>query len=223
MAATGHRFEDAEVDSLKELEQFLTPETRKDIRIQAISQVLGLTGTPGGQRLFVSCPSLLKCTVQLLFDQSPAVANNAHLALVNLTNNDEVVGAILKMDVVKRLVDALVNPDFVFADQVCASLSNLTRTAAGSKAVLTCLVDCDENRLSKLVNICCVVDYNSKAKLHYVATILSNITQLRDARALLLDGKHLLRLMPLVHFENSVIRRGGIVGLLRNLCFETGI
>lgn len=31
------------------------------------------------------------------------------------------------------------------------------------------------------------------------------------------------RLIPFVKYENSIVRRGGIIGLIRNICFDTSL
>lgn len=45
----------------------------------------------------------------------------------------------------------------------------------------------DEVGLAQLVEIFCTEGYNKKAKLNYLAPLLSNLTQLPEARSYILD------------------------------------
>ncbi len=70
----------------------------------------------------------------------------------------------------------------------------------------------------------CRENYNAHAQLHYLGPVLSNLTQIKDARLALLDRDHYViqRLLPFTEYAQSLVRRGGIVGALKNCCFETG-
>lgn len=211
-------------DPLSELEQFLDRRTRLDVRLQAVNQVLGFTGSSDGQSIFLKRPSILDKLVELLFDDSTAIARDANLSLVNLTANDDISIELARRKTTKRLIDALVDKDNVFLTHICMSVSNITRTEEGSRAVFVCLSSPDKGTFLQLVNTYCQVESEHGAMMHYVATIFSNLTQLKDARALFLDKSTALlqRLMPFAHFDGSAVRRRGTVGLLRNLCFESG-
>uniref|UniRef100_A0A8C7X6P6 Protein HGH1 N-terminal domain-containing protein n=1 Tax=Oryzias sinensis TaxID=183150 RepID=A0A8C7X6P6_9TELE len=76
--------------------------------------------------------------------------------------------------------------------------------------------------LAKLVDIFCAEAYNAKANLHYLGPLLSNLTQLPEARHTLMDRDRCVfqRLLPFTQYQASVIRRGGVVGTLRNCCFD---
>lgn len=41
--------------------------------------------------------------------------------------------------------------------------------------------------VAQLVEIFCTEGYNKKAKLHYLSTLLSNLTQLPEARSYMMD------------------------------------
>ena len=211
-------------DVLAELEEFLSPTTRLDVRIQAVNQVLGLTGVTEGQQIFLQRPSFLKALSDLIFDSSKIVARDAFLAIVNLTANEKLVGAFLKCEAASKLLDMMLDPAYPYADHACMSVSNITRTGDGSRFMLAQLVEGGSVKMAKLVDALCVINYNPNAKLNYIATIFSNLTQLKESRILFLDktGSFLQRLLPFTHYKDSAVRRGGIVGLVRNLCFESG-
>ncbi|XP_012578320.1 PREDICTED: protein HGH1 homolog, partial [Condylura cristata] len=74
----------------------------------------------------------------------------------------------------------------------------------------------------RLVRALCTPGYNARAPLHYLGPTLSNLSQLPAARAFLLDPDRCVvpRLLPLTQCSASSVRRGGVVGTLRNCCFE---
>ena len=71
----------------------------------------------------------------------------------------------------------------------------------------------------KLMQVFCRENYNKFAKLHYLGPLLSNLTQIKDARLALLDKEHYViqRLLPYTEYADSLVRRGGIVGALKKL------
>ncbi|KFO30635.1 Protein FAM203A [Fukomys damarensis] len=76
--------------------------------------------------------------------------------------------------------------------------------------------------LERLVCALCTSGYNARAPLHYLGPLLSNLSQQPAARAYLLDPDRCViqRLLPLTQYSDSSLRRGGVVGTLRNCCFE---
>lgn len=79
-----------------------------------------------------------------------------------------------------------------------------------------------DSGLERLVRALCTPGYNARAPLHYLAPLLSNVSQRPAARAFLLDPDRCVvqRLLPLTQYPDSSVRRGGVVGTLRNCCFE---
>ncbi|NWI69082.1 HGH1 protein, partial [Todus mexicanus] len=58
----------------------------------------------------------------------------------------------------------------------------------------------------------------------HLGPLLCNLTQLAEARRQLLDRsrRSVQRLLPLVQCRDSVAQRRGVVGALRNCCFQYG-
>ena len=103
-------------------------------------------------------------------------------------------------------------------------MSNLSRSEPGSVALLRALTEEDAKvTLYQLVDILGRIGYNKNADYHYLATVFSNMSQLQAARLLFLDREKCIipRLLPYTQSE-SLTKRGGVVGLLRNLCFQVG-
>ena len=218
--------------NLEDLMGFLTLDSpRLDLKSTALEYVVGLTASKDGQQLIRTNQRLISLLLNLTKESQPLIARDAHLALVNLSGVDNIVEVLLGLDVISDFLKRVVDPKWIHADQVCMILSNLTRSEKGSEDFVKVIthhgVETDVGScptLYQLVDIFDRVGYNKKADFHYLATIFSNITQMPAARQLFLDRSKCIipRLLPYTQFEGSIVRKGGVVGLLRNLCFEVG-
>ena len=209
------------MDEVSQLASFLKKDARVDLKVSALSYVLGLTGSPDGlDCIYAHKEILLPALLELTEDESHAIANDSYLALVNLAANSRLARELVLLHVTPKLLTLLLDPKCT--DHVSMILSNLTRSNEGSKAVLEVLQSDNSNvQLHQLVGLFCT---NRTTKFHYMATVFSNISQLPSGRRLFLNPQQciLQRLLPFMSYQDSLVRRGGIVGLVRNLCFETG-
>ncbi|KAM9361913.1 protein HGH1 homolog [Symphorus nematophorus] len=204
-----------------ELLSFLTPATRPDIKGQATGYLLGLSGNRDGCRFLRSKPDLLAALFALTSDPSVAIAKDSYHILINLSA-DETLHQVLVSDVkvlpvsLKKLLD----PEYLFADQICTILSNLTRHDKTCKTVFKVIQE--GAGVAQLVEIFCTEGYNKNAKLHYLGPLLSNLTQLPEARNYMMDKDRCViqRLLPFTQYQASAVRRGGVIGTLRNCCFD---
>jgi hypothetical protein len=227
-------------DQLQDLFSFLSLDSRVDLKTIALDYILGLTGSDGGRAMIKASPPVIRLLLQLTSDkQQAAISKDANLILLNLSSSGDVAEVMLDLDVVPILLVYLVNPEYAHSDAVCMTLSNLTQSEKGSELFLTAIMKSEHSAtastptsaaaaavpsLYQLVDIFDRKGYNKHANFHYLATVFLNITQLSLARQLFLDRKKCIlpRLIPYTQFYESEIRRGGIAGLLRNLCFEVG-
>ncbi|XP_059185879.1 protein HGH1 homolog [Centropristis striata] len=204
-----------------ELLSFLSPDTRPDVKGHTTEYLLGLSGHRDGCRFLRSKPDLLAALFALTSDPSVAVAKDCYHVLINLST-DETLHQVLVSDVkiVPVLLKKLQDPDYLFSDQICAVLSNLTRHLKTCRTVFPVLQE--ELGLAQLVEIFCTEGFNQKAKLHYLSPLLSNLTQLPEARSYMMDRERCVvqRLLPFTQYQASVVRRGGVIGTLRNCCFD---
>ena len=232
-------------EQLQELFSFLSLGSRLDLKTIALDYVLGLTGSEDGRAVIKSSAPVIKLMLQLTSDQQPLIAKDANLVLLNLSSSKEAAEIMLDSDIIPKFLSHLVNPEYAHSDAACMTLSNLTQGERGSELFLTAvmkskLAETEESSnassassdassiaapsLYQLVDIFDRKEYKKKANFHYLATVFLNITQLSLARQLFLDRKKCIlpRLLPYTQYYESEIRRGGIVGLLRNICFEVG-
>ncbi|XP_026461779.1 protein HGH1 homolog [Ctenocephalides felis] len=226
------------MESLKEILQFLDINARLDLKQVALTHVLSLTGSPEGLSLITSLKELLLALLKLTNDPSDVIAKDAALCLINISASEN--GSVCLMETMKHdLVDQglknILNNDSKLADPFCMILNNISRKPAQAQEIidLMCKSTDDENECSeiyfhnieKLMKCYTDVNYNKFAKLHYLGALFSNLTQCPMGRAVFIrEDKFLLEsLLPFISFEGSFIRRGGAIGLLKNLCFDKSI
>ncbi|XP_067855608.1 LOW QUALITY PROTEIN: protein HGH1 homolog [Heptranchias perlo] len=207
----------------RELLGFLTLETRADLKGQAVEYVLGLTGSQEGCRFLGQSPDVLKALSTLTKDASRAVAKDCYFALVNLSADASARGPLARdANLVPTLLRNLWDPEYDFSDQICSILSNLSRGEQTCREVFGAIQSEGDGGLAKIVEIFCTDGYNKKVALHYLGPLLSNLTQLPETRQFVLDKDRCVvqRLLPYTQYEGSSVRRGGVVGTLRNCCFD---
>lgn len=101
-------------------------------------------------------------------------------------------------------------------------LSNLSRHESLVETVLD-TIEGTEETIHRLVTCFTMISYNKKgAKLGYLGPIFSNLSQHHRGRQLICNQVALLqRILPFTNHEEDVIRRGGAVGLVKNVCFDS--
>lgn len=111
-------------------------------------------------------------------------------------------------------------------DPLLSILSNITRHESLVEGVLFSLLEIDENFLDRLVATFTKIEFNKhNQNLNYLAAVFSNLSQTSTFRSLVAKSQTRLlpRLLPFIYHESSLIRRGGIVGLLKNICFDSSL
>lgn len=209
-----------------ELLPFLAPGARADLQAAAVQHVLALTGTGSGRALLAGQAALLRALVELAVAPTPGPSRDASRALVNLAADPSLHPPLLAADpeLPARLLRCVLNPQWPWAEEASAVLANLSREPAPCAALMEKLMAAEPERLGleRLVQALCVPNYNAAAPLHYLGPLLSNLSQQAEVRAFLLDPDRCVvqRLLPLTQYTDSSVRRGGVVGTLRNCCFE---
>ncbi|KAE8600056.1 hypothetical protein XENTR_v10017454 [Xenopus tropicalis] len=203
-----------------ELLSFLKPETRADVRAQALEYILGVSGSPEGRQSLCAEPRLLCALLDLSTEQSPHVAQDAHHVLVNLTSDCAAHRALLAHvpTLLPSMLSRLRDPGCPFADSICTALCNLSREEETCQSFLRSLT---QEGMCQLLDMLCAPKYNPRASLDYLGPLLCNLTQLPEGRHFILDRNRCVvqRLLPYLQ-SGSTVRRGGIVGTLRNCCFS---
>lgn len=206
----------------KELLTFLTLEMRPDVKGQATEYILGLTANKDGCRYLRTKPDFLKALLTLTADKSVAIVKDCYHALINLSADETLHEPLVKeVDILPTLFQNLLDPEYMLSDRICTILTNLSRHERTCKEVFRVMQEQDIG-LAKLVEIFCTEGFNKTASLHYLGPLLSNLTQLPETRQFILDKERCViqRLLPYTQYEESTVRRGGVVGTLRNCCFD---
>jgi len=211
---------------LEELGQFLTKETRIDIKTVALQHVLGMTANKEGLKTLSEVPSIFANLLQLLDDQTHGVAKEAALSLVNISSDPSYAKDLLQSNqmtnLVKVLYDKIHDENSKIADAATMILSNLTRDIVSCSTVLERLEE-HNIEIERIVFILCQEGYNKHgANLRYLAPVLSNLSQLPEVRRKILDKEQCIiqRLLTFTEYSESNVKKGGVIGTLRNCCFE---
>jgi len=223
-----------------EILQFLTLTSPLPPKSAALEYFLGLSTSPEGASLILSSNEgrVISSILVLTFaDKSAPVVESCLKILINLTaDDDDVAWSLLNLpshaDLPKRLVKVVIDRKHVFADKACAILCNVTRSIRCSTRMAEVISkesssssseDASETvSMHNLVIAMTTENYNEFANLHFLAPFISNLTQVKAVRNFVMDEKRCViqRLLPFMNYEKSPERRGGVIGILRNCCFD---
>lgn len=209
---------------LTDLFGHLSPDSREDVKLLALNYVLGLTGTEEGMKFVKDHPKLLEIVAKLTSYKLPDVQKDSYTFLLNASTSSPVAEKLLELEIYEDILPRILDKSCKYADRLAMLLSNLTRMDQGGKKCLKVIENSKEYSLEKLFEILCTDRYNENVDLDYLAAFLSNMSRLEPVRMVVLDSKSGLiqRLMPYINYPRSVVRRKGVVGILRNCCFEYG-
>jgi hypothetical protein len=211
---------------LQELAQFLHINQRSDLKTVAVQHVLGMTGNKEGLAAISEVPSISGNILQLLNDKDPMIAQDAALALINISSDPSVAKSMLQSNqmtgLVKTLYEKIKDEECKIADAATMIFSNLTRDLVSCSSVWDSLKE-HGIHMERIVFLLCQEDYNKHgANLRYLATVLSNLSQLSPVRKNILDKEQCIiqRLLPFTEYTGNIVKKGGVIGTLRNCCFE---
>ncbi|KAK6491306.1 protein HGH1-like protein [Huso huso] len=186
----------------KDLLNFLKLDTRPDLKGQATEYILGLTGNKDSCRYLGSKPAFLKALLTLTRDPSVAIVKDCYHTLINLSADTTAHEALIKeANALPPLLHNLLDPGYLFADQICTILTNLSRNKETCREVFRAIQD-EGVGLARIVEVFCTEGYNEKASLHYLGPLLSNLTQLPEARHFILDKDRLV--YSALHYTHTV-------------------
>jgi hypothetical protein len=224
------------MELLNELVGFVESNDRLDVKSLALHHILSLTGNIESRHLLLTHPKLLDVLTQLAFDESQqkAISKDAFFSLINLAADELDAHKMLqaKKNLVSNLLNYILNAESKFSDTACAVLSNLSRGKTNSELIFNTYFasgrDDDDSavattNLDKLLQVFCTENFNKTNRLDYLAPFICNLTQLEAAQERILNDSLILqRLLPYTTYKRSMIRRGGIVGAIKNCCFNYG-
>lgn len=206
------------------------------VRSQAVSTALSLTGTAEGRDLLLK--SEIPSTLCRLVGDLSGSAENAVKSLVNLSADGELMQSMLKDGMISKLMESLRDSDCAWKRYVVMLLANLSQTDEGCIQLMqlndtaATLKGLHLRRLIQYfvgpVAVPPGCRYTPTAEsdavwdpYEYCGDILANATRLEDARRILLEPER--RILPVLFpqlLSPSMVRRRGAAATLRNCCFE---
>lgn len=169
--------------------------------------------------------------MQLTGDPLDVVAKDACHLLVNLSADETGAKKLLESCPISSEINGLLqlcikqilDPASTMSDLFSHTLSNLTRPESLIEKICDDLIKINAN-FEKFVACFTKPDFNSeKQNLDYLAAIFSHISQCHKGRELIChrESRLIQRLLPFISYGKSLIRRQGIAGLMKNICFDS--
>lgn len=207
---------------LEELISFLSSPSPQ-ITKAAVDIVRGLTGSDDGLHSLANHSKAVIHSLSRLLTAPKEVSEAAAEALVNLSQDSNLTDEMVRMKLVETAMDVLYKPDCCIIRLIVMLLVNLTQLDSGTASLLQS--EDDKVRglyVMKLVRSFCRATHESNDDaFEHVGSILVNITKQRAGRELLLDPKRGLLKQIIRQFDsNSLLRKKGVSGTVRNCCFE---
>ncbi|KAM9573706.1 LOW QUALITY PROTEIN: protein HGH1 homolog [Guaruba guarouba] len=195
----------AEEEAAAALEALLGPGAGAASRAGAAAAALSLSGSAAGRRLLAARPALLGALLALAAAPGAEPSGAARRCLLNVSAEAAARGALLPA--LPALLPLL--PD----GAVCGLLANLSRERGAARAVLRALGSRWDALLQELAR---------PRPPPELGPLLCNLSQVPEGRRRLLDRSRcaVQRLLPFTQYRDSTEHRRGIVGALRNCCFE---
>jgi hypothetical protein len=203
------------------------------VRKGAVEAVMGLTASEDGRALLRT--TKIATQLRRLIGDMPSVSRMAITAMINISADAEMMDQLLKQGMVGSLMESLRDDDCTHKRLVVMLLSNLSQTGEGCDQLLgktegaSALVGLHLRRLiqwfaasSALAAHVPDENGNEADTFEFVACILQNLTQLPEARRIILEPERgiLPALMKQLR-SPSVIRRRGTAAGIRNCLFES--
>ncbi|XP_024519146.1 protein HGH1 homolog isoform X2 [Selaginella moellendorffii] len=208
-------------EELDELLMFLSSPA-PNLRKAAVDIIEGLTGSDEGiAKLSTKLSILLPALVQLLAGNK-LVAKPAAGALVNLSQDQEVGEMLLELGAVAGAMDQIGKQGQDVDKLMVMLLVNLTTLEPGARLL------CEEGdeklkglHMSRLVRLFSRTPEEGDDAYEHVGAILVNVSRTDLGRKLMLDTKRGLLKQVLRQCDSkSLVRRRGVIGTIRNCCFE---
>jgi hypothetical protein len=192
-----------------------------------------MTGTVASRKMLIKNEKVIMELIDIAFrgNEQKSLNKDAIFSLINLCTDERDAFTIMEsnVDLANRLIDSILDETCSYADTLCAILSNLSRGKRNCELLFEkYFLDANNNnaslkseRFQKLLEAFSVEGFNKTNNLNYLGPFICNLTQLESVQRLILDDVSLMqRLLPYTTYTKSDIRRGGILGAIKNCCFN---
>ncbi|KAJ3309657.1 hypothetical protein HDV04_005844 [Boothiomyces sp. JEL0838] len=209
---------------MNELFQFLKHD-RLDVRNEAVKIVAGLTAEQSNFDYFRGNGNEPVQDLMSLITDEPLTAHDALASLVNLSKDVSFVGTMANNAFLTNLLPKNVN-----ADLCCMLLNNLSKYPI----IADILLPLDSNGTHRIDNLLEIFVrgeasvYNPNANFDFLAGVFANLTVTPQGCNFFLTTSTVdqtQRLSKLVVFteHKSVIRRGGVLSAIKNVCYGANL
>ncbi|KAJ7567509.1 hypothetical protein O6H91_02G151000 [Diphasiastrum complanatum] len=214
----------AMASEMDELVLFLSAPS-PNVKKAAVEIVQGLTGTEDGIKSLASKSAMLIPPLLGLVGEKQEVSQLAAGCLVNLSQDTKIAEQLIAAGAIEKVMELLGKVDQGFNRLLVMLLVNLSQLEIGA----TRLLQVESEGKFEGVYVTRLVRFFTRRsdtdegvdEYEHVAAVLVNITRLEPGRRLLLDSKKgLLRVLLRQIDSKSLVRRKGVVGTVRNCCFE---
>eukprot|EP01112_Ceratiomyxa_fruticulosa_P014261 TRINITY_DN4071_c0_g1_i1.p1 TRINITY_DN4071_c0_g1~~TRINITY_DN4071_c0_g1_i1.p1 ORF type:complete len:361 (-),score=82.04 TRINITY_DN4071_c0_g1_i1:36-1118(-) len=205
---------------IAEIVPFLS-DPKFEVRLLALQNLTDWTNDQATREVLKGT-EVIKSLSRLIEDTYP-IPRHALTCLINLSEDRELLAQMLKRsDLFENVVNCASDPKMNkgLADMYLMLLSNLTREKEGCMKLIGANSKAPGLLVLKLVGAFCNNEKEGE-ELTWATTVLMNVTQTEEGRAVMIDRKIILDILPFLRHKNILIRRG-VVGMLRNCCFASG-
>ncbi|XP_043509169.1 protein HGH1 homolog [Frieseomelitta varia] len=221
--------------TIKEIFQLLKPNVQSVAKSTVLERVLlPLTDMTEEREKLIKFPHLLKQLIALLQDSSTAIAKDTSLALINIIADEAGAKTFLSIsessskfgkynyNLIHVSIRFIMDKESILADPCCMILANMTRPQHLADRIMT-LIRTSCYTWDDIIKAFCSKQYNNVGgKLHYLSSVFCNLSQSRRMRKYLMDRDHKMiqKFLPFIDYPDSLVRRSGIVGIIKNCCFD---
>jgi len=212
--------------ALKEILPFLDVLTPVDYKSQILDYILGMTGTADGISFISQNKKLMDRLVDLMqFDKNDKIIQQCFRVAVNLSSTSkEVLKFLIHPDFVYFVLNVVCHKDLMYADLAAMLLANVTQDNLHCQLMSRLVLKHDKVTVNMLVDAFCDTEYNvnKDCHLHHLGSFLSNLSTLKEIRALLSEGEGLLeKILPFTQYQASPVRRFAAAALIKNCLFDS--
>lgn len=206
-----------------------------ETKLRTLDFFLGLTESEDGLSIFYNNGNFLLTTfIELFCGSTPEIAKKVSSILINISADQHGANLLMTIslpnsvslsnDVCKTstrgtvvciLLDHMFDSGSFVINEACIIAANLSRNEDKARKFYETL----ENANVAVKNLTQLA-LNSDKKYNHVVSVLSNLSQLKEIQKILLYSNEdvLQKLLSLVEYKDSLIRRRAAVGFFRNLC-----
>jgi len=210
------------MEQVVELVPFLR-DPKKEVRHIAVQNLAAYSSIAEAQELLLPHPTLIG-SLKILLSDVDFIAREAYVCFLQFSSNSNFAHKMITANLIPLLMEVVCDKDSVFIEVALLILGNLTRTEEGSRVLMQEETSYEGVYVYKLIERFYQgekVEDPKEDKFKWVASIMTNLSQLEKGREILLkDEAKLLLLIASANISSHPIRTRGITATIKNCCFR---